>query len=561
MPPFLPRKRGASPVPRRSKRLASSITAVGPEPEPAGRVVKKEIKEDLSDDTSSLSSLASVAKSPLVAPRLEGQKSSEHDRQSKTAGDDEISDNDDDGSLKEAAAEKGDGGEEEDDDDEEEEEEWEDVMTPTDHTPTQLPSFDNIKDIEVTLDKSQTVADVTSKKGPTKNEREARIGTHCLHVKCLLYHNAIRNAWLNDKEDLADAQRLVPTMSSDMEQDGKLRQKSQEEDEEEEDYMSMVIEEPKKPRGKETVTQMRLRKQRESELKGRVPSKAERAAAEAAQRQEALSKNTLDPSNKGFKMMQKLGYKHGTALGRHSTEPEESQDAKRRRLLEPIAVSLKEDRGGIGLDTEKKRKIREQFKTVAKQEKAEESNFRERVRREREEKRLESQFAAAQKVIEKFDADEAEDDGSSIIPETSIPDKKTLKRATKRLSEVNILYRGLIKSRLESLKVNQAYREMLSRRSPSLEADLCGLPAADNSELDRDDRLALGQDIEALRHVTHEEEEDQELEEFESLPPAERLSKAVSYLRKKYNYCFWCKYQYASAEMEGCPGLTEEDHD
>ena len=38
----------------------------------------------------------------------------------------------------------------------------------------------------------------------------------------------------------------------------------EEEEEEEEDYMSMVIEEPAKPRGhKETYSQMRMRKQRE----------------------------------------------------------------------------------------------------------------------------------------------------------------------------------------------------------------------------------------------------------------------------------------------------------
>lgn len=260
-------------------------------------------------------------------------------------------------------------------------------------------------------------------------------------------------------------------------------------------------------------------------------------------------------------MMQKLGYKQGTALGRRSPEPEESQDAKRRRILEPIAVSLKEDKGGIGLDTEKKRKIREQFETVAKKEKVEESEYRERVRQEREDRRQEGQFHAAQKIIEKFETEEAQNNGSSILPEPGVLHKKALKRATKRLSEVNILYRGLIKSRLEELKEKQAYREMLSRRSPITEIGLDGLPIADTSELDRDDRVALGQDIEALRHVTHEEEEDQELEEFDSLPPAERLSMAVSYLREKYNYCFWCKYQYENAEMEGCPGLTEEDHD
>ncbi|KAI5289547.1 hypothetical protein KEM54_003684 [Ascosphaera aggregata] len=338
------------------------------------------------------------------------------------------------------------------------------------------------------------------------------------------------------------------------------RQTKEEEEEEEEDYMSMVIEEPRRPHGKETVTQKRLRKQRESEAKGRVKSKAERAAEEAARRQEALRKSTLDPSNKGYRMMRKLGYKPGTALGRQSPELEAPEEAKRRRLLEPIAVAIKEDRGGIGMDAEKKRKIREQFETEIKREKIEETDFRERVRQEREERRKESQFFAAQKIIERLDAENAEDIGS-ILPDPGVPDKNALKRAMKRLSEVNILCRSLVKSRLEELKEKQAYRDMLSRWSPSADAYVDGLPAADNHELDRDDRIALGHSIGALQHVTEEEAEDSELAEFNSLPPAERLAKAVMYLRQKYFYCFWCKYQYENVDMEGCPGLTEEDHD
>lgn len=59
-------------------------------------------------------------------------------------------------------------------------------------------------------------------------------------------------------------------MSSDADKCTEMQRKRQDDEEkkdengeEEEDYMSMIIEEPKKPRGKETVTQMRLRKQRE----------------------------------------------------------------------------------------------------------------------------------------------------------------------------------------------------------------------------------------------------------------------------------------------------------
>ncbi|KZZ95127.1 Rad4 family protein [Ascosphaera apis ARSEF 7405] len=196
MPPFLPRKRGASPERRRSKRIAWGA-AIAQEPEPApepapapvstSRGIKREREDDSDSDSSSLSSLSSSAGSPSDELGIESLK---EDRQLKDAGDNETK------QLKEAHQDI-----EEGDDEEEEEEEWEDVMTPMDQLPTKLPSFDNIKDIEVTLDKAHTFADVSSmKKGPSKQEREARIGCHCLHVQCLLYHNAIRNAWINDKE-------------------------------------------------------------------------------------------------------------------------------------------------------------------------------------------------------------------------------------------------------------------------------------------------------------------------------------------------------------------------
>ena len=43
-------------------------------------------------------------------------------------------------------------------------------------------------------------AATSAKKGPTKIERGIRVQTHCMHVQFLLYHNAIRNCWTCDKE-------------------------------------------------------------------------------------------------------------------------------------------------------------------------------------------------------------------------------------------------------------------------------------------------------------------------------------------------------------------------
>jgi hypothetical protein len=56
------------------------------------------------------------------------------------------------------------------------------------------------------------------------------------------------------------------------------------------------------------------------------------------------------------------------------------------------------------------------------------------------------------------------------------------------------------------------------------------------------------------------EEEDGELEEFEGLSAREKLERLVGFLREKYWYCFWCKWRYEDEAMEGCPGLSEDEH-
>lgn len=88
-----------------------------------------------------------------------------------------------------------------------------------------------------------------------------------------------------------------------------------------------------------------------------------------------------------------------------------------------------------------------------------------------------------------------------------------------------------------------------------LHQSLSKLPTYDDPDEDEQYKHALGTEEEEL------EEEDPELDEFNALEPAIRLTKLVEYLREKHHYCFWCKHQYPDATMEGCPGLTEDDHD
>jgi hypothetical protein len=306
-------------------------------------------------------------------------------------------------------------------------------------------------------------------------------------------------------------------------------------EEDEDDYMNMVIAEPTKPKEKETYTQRRLRIERESEARGRVKSKAERAEEEASAREAALSKSLLtDPAastNKGLAMMAKMGFKPGIALGNKN-----NTDAR----MEPIGITMKEDRGGIGLDTEKKRKFREELEREGKRVKAEEGDYRERVRMERESARLEGMVGAAMRVAERMDGEKEEEDTTRTI-------------SSKPLKQINVLWRGLVRKREE--------KERDRRMRYDLQQSLSRLPTYDDEDEDKDDKRALGKD--RIQHTLVEdlEEEDHELDEFNKLDPADRLEKLVEYLRKEYNYCFFCKYTYPDKEMEGCPGLAEEDHD
>ncbi len=294
----------------------------------------------------------------------------------------------------------------------------------------------------------------------------------------------------------------------------------EEEEEEEDDYMSMTITEPTAPLQKETYTQRRIRKKREAEARSRPKSKAELAAAAEADRDDALS-TALPSSSKGFQMMAKLGFKQGGALGA-STNPS--------ARTEPLGIAVKEDRGGVGMENEKKRKFKEEAQKVEgveRMRKVEEGDYRERVGREREEKRVEGLCRGAMRVLEGLEQPE----GVEKVP----------------IKRVNVLWRGLLRER--------AQMERDRRTRYDLHQSLSKNAAYEDPEEDKQDRQALGNEEDDV------EEEDEELDEFFHLEGKQRLKRLVVYLREKYFYCFWCKCKYEDESMEGCPGFEEDDHD
>ncbi|KAF1840446.1 G-patch-domain-containing protein [Cucurbitaria berberidis CBS 394.84] len=304
---------------------------------------------------------------------------------------------------------------------------------------------------------------------------------------------------------------------------------------EEDDYMNMVFEDAPKGPKHETSLQRAARKRKEGEARARQKTKAEREADEEAAREASLA-TALPESNKGFKMMAKFGFKQGDTLG-------QSNDARK----EPIRVNVKDDRGGIGLESEKKRKFREQWEEaerLAKRSKEEEGDYLEIRRQEQKEKKAERDLDSAQRTAERLSEKEAEE-------------KDSLESGEKPLKNINVLWRSRARRRVEIKRDKQQRRELndsIASRLPTL---------ADADDGDDDSKVAQGRDL-APFYTTLEndlDDEDPELAEFEALPVAERLLKLLTFLRDAHQYCLYCGYQYPDAEMEGCPGLTEEDHD
>jgi hypothetical protein len=292
----------------------------------------------------------------------------------------------------------------------------------------------------------------------------------------------------------------------------------------EDDYMNMSFADPT-PTGPKTSLQRQQERRRIASLKSQPKTKAELALAAELARETALATSTLsNPTSKGAQMMARMGFKGG-ALGKTANA-----------RTEPIEISIKEGKGGIGMDNEKKRKIREAMEELQgkeKKQKAGEGEYRERVAKEREEKRKEGMWWGAMKVCEKFDEEREQEDVS--------------KGKEGKGEKVNLLWRTLAQQRQQRDKDKVLRKGALDSLSSRWHDD----------EADTDDKIALGMEVEDFE----DEEEDTELEEFNTLEVGDRLEKLVVYLRETYHYCFWCKYRYVDKEMEGCPGLTEEEHD
>ncbi|ROT42905.1 Rad4-domain-containing protein [Sodiomyces alkalinus F11] len=195
MPPSVPRKRLREDSP--SSRTPKRRQATGiQEATPPSNSRKASLYDDL-DATAGTS--AQGGKSFLEALDEESEDSSLTD-----LSDAEFED------VPITGRQRASGPADDDEGDEDDDPEFEDVAPPAVLT-SQPPAITG--DLELTLHRDTRISLTNpfgNKKGPSKIERKIRNATHCVHVQFLLWHNAIRNAWVCDPEVQAIMMSHVP---------------------------------------------------------------------------------------------------------------------------------------------------------------------------------------------------------------------------------------------------------------------------------------------------------------------------------------------------------------
>ncbi|KAI1079123.1 Rad4-domain-containing protein [Whalleya microplaca] len=193
MPPNVPRKRLRTPSPDSGSRVTKQKSVNGKgkgKSTPVASVPPR--KTTLFDELDSGSKSRSAEKTKSVIQQMHEDDESDSSSLS-SLSDVEFED------VPAAKRQKvnHDAGDDDDDDDDDEDMEFEDVP---DHEPPPEPV---LADLELTLYQGHSVplaSELGSKKGASKKAKAMRIATHCVHVQCLLWHNATRNAWLCDEE-------------------------------------------------------------------------------------------------------------------------------------------------------------------------------------------------------------------------------------------------------------------------------------------------------------------------------------------------------------------------
>ncbi|XP_025907011.1 G patch domain-containing protein 11 isoform X1 [Nothoprocta perdicaria] len=171
-------------------------------------------------------------------------------------------------------------------------------------------------------------------------------------------------------------------------------------EDEEEDYMSdAFIQQDVRP-GLPMVRRVREAIQKEEKQKeANEKNKQKSVKEEEHERREAVLRSALGNENRGFALLQKMGYKSGQALGKSGEG-----------IVEPIPLNIKTGRSGLGHDEFKKRKAEEKLESYRQKlhmkKKANEQaadQFRTRFKTKQEERKMEGDLRRSQRACQQLD--------------------------------------------------------------------------------------------------------------------------------------------------------------
>ncbi|KAI9188886.1 hypothetical protein H9P43_000308 [Blastocladiella emersonii ATCC 22665] len=250
----------------------------------------------------------------------------------------------------------------------------------------------------------------------------------------------------------------------------------------------------------------------------------------------AAQKRKLDESNKGMQLLKKLGFREGGGLGKQGTG-----------IAEPLAVTMRDRRLGIGVKTAEDLKVEHEMKRARVLE-GKQDEFREWRASRFLEQQLEADVRKARKLAFEMDSKAEARDATHLWPLVAQPKAPPAEVPAGGGDNPEELFLAADSDNDDDeddaprpFQVSAA-PEPVPAVEPVLEPPE---PGHDNNE-----------DDDAPRPWT------ESAIAFESLPPAEQLAALIARLRERYLYCIYCGCGFDTGEemAEACPGPGRDDH-
>ncbi|KAL4076022.1 hypothetical protein J3A83DRAFT_4157535 [Scleroderma citrinum] len=304
-----------------------------------------------------------------------------------------------------------------------------------------------------------------------------------------------------------------------------------------------------------------------------------RRQREQESREDGLSKSLFERAtqqndagaSKALGIMMRMGFQPGQSLGKPEEIPPanvvsipdtsesgspapvdsqfHSQAAKTpggQHKAEPLPLNEWTGKKGIGLGKRPRSpSTSERIAKMAKMaEESKQESFRDRSRREYEERHAESHLVAAQRTCSNLD-EKAGITFNVLWINPNIPE--TIPAELSNFSDSDLLASVAGGSDESTRLRNQMRADALVPLSGGYDEDEDVL---ERSSLEAPQEGLAPETIEEATHFLH-------------LGPRDRLNLVLTYLRDRHAYCFWCGVQYDDEEdiKQHCPGREEEDHD